>query len=257
MNSSTLERARPLFGARPFRSHRTFRLTAADRWSTLAALILGLLAAYVLLLFAWEPAMRFAAALTGSGAASAPDQYLGIAYGVAVPSMPALKESHMLWTAAACALAILAAALLQGQRLLKYWLVANLAVLGGSALYAFFNGSVGYDAAPFMTLVARTSLVTIAAAPLFLTLVSVLLPLSLIERILMIGAALACLFALAILRIAVFALLLGHFGSTPQANLYLFTGPLLDVLYFIAVYSVAVSFAGKRLARSQEAWLWL
>lgn len=244
--------------ARPFRSHRTLRITAGDRISTFAALILGLLAAYALLLFGWEPGMRFAATLvSGSAAAPAADKYLEIAYAVIVPVMPALKAPEMLWTAAACGLIILACAVLPGQRLLTYWLVANAAVLGGSALYAFFNGSVGYDAAPFMTLVARTSLVCIAAAPLFLTLVSMLLPLSFLERAAMIGGGLAFEFALAILRIAAFALLLGRFGSTPQANLYLFAGPLLDVLYFIAVYAVAVSFAGKRIARRQEAWSWL
>lgn len=246
--------------ARPFRSHRTLRITARDRVSTLAALVLGLLAAYALLLFAWEPGMRFAATLVNGGAVAASpaaDNYLEIAYAVIVPVMPALKAPDMLWTAAACGLIVLACAVLPGQRLLTYWLVANAAVLGGSALYAFFNGSVGYDAAPFMTLVARTSLVCIAAAPIFLTLVSMLLPLSFLERAAMIGGGLAFEFVLAILRIAAFALLLGRFGSTPQANLYLFAGPLLDVLYFIAVYAVAVSFAGKRIARRQEAWSWL
>lgn len=245
--------------ARPFRSHRTLRITGRDRLSTLAALFLGLLAAYALLLFAWEPGMRFAATLVSGSAtsSSAADRYLEIAYAVIVPVMPALKAPGMLWTAAACALIVLACAVLPGQRLLIYWLVANAAVLGGSALYAFFNGSVGYDAAPFMTLVARTSLVCIAAAPLFLTFVSMLLPLSFFERVAMIGGALAFEFVLAVLRIAAFGLLLGRFGSTPQANLYLFAGPLLDVLYFIAVYAVAVSFAGRRIARRQEAWSWL
>lgn len=225
-----------------------------------AAFILGLLAAYALLLFAWEPGMRFAATLvSGSSIAAAPelDRYLGIAYTVIVPVMPALKAPDVLWTASACGLIVLACAVLPGQRLLTYWLVANAAVLGGSALYAFFSGSVGYDAAPFMTLVARTSLVCIGAAPLFLTLVSMLLPFSFVERAIMIACALACEFVLAVLRIAAFALLLGHFGNTPQANLYLFAGPLLDVLYFIAVYSLAVSFAGKRIALRQEAWSWL
>lgn len=246
--------------ARPFRSHRTLRITLRDKVSTVAALLLGIVAGYALLLFAWEPGLRFAATLAGGSAhnaASIPDRYLGIAYAVIVPVMPALRAPDMLWTATACGLIVLACAVLPGQRLLTYWLVANAVVLGGSALYAFFNGSVGYDAAPFMTLVARTSLVCIGAAPLFLTFVSMLLPLSFLERAAMIAGGLACEFVLAVLRIGAFSLLLGRFGSTPEANLYLFAGPLLDVLYFIAVYAVAVSFAGKRIALRQEAWSWL
>jgi hypothetical protein len=52
--------------ARPFRSHRTLRITARDRVSTLAALVLGLLAAYALLLFAWEPGLYRARNRTGA-----------------------------------------------------------------------------------------------------------------------------------------------------------------------------------------------
>lgn len=245
---------------RPFRSHRTFRTRTADGVLSLAATIAGLAAAYGLMRYAWAPCMHVAAMATfGSAAGHALiDRYFGIAYTVAVPVMPAMDAAAALWTAAACALVVFASAVLPGQRNpLRYWINANALVLGGSALYAFFHGTVGYDAAPFMLLIARTGLLTIAVAVPFLSVVSMLLPLSLLERLGMIASALAFEMAISVVRVAAFPLVLQHLGSIPQANLYIFAGPLLDVAYLLAVYSVTLSLAGKRLARREGVWNWL
>jgi len=203
--------------------------------------------------------MQFAAHTAfGSAAHIVTDTYLGIAYSVAVPVMPAVDAAAALWTAAGCGLVVFASAVLPGQRNpVRYWLNANALVLGGSALYAFFHGTVGYDAAPFMVLVTRTGLLTIAVAVPFLTAISMLLPLSIVERLAMLACALAFELAIYIVRVAAFALVLAHFGSITQANLYIFAGPLLDVAYLLAVYSVTLSVAGKRLMRREAVWNWL
>jgi hypothetical protein len=227
---------------------------------TLFALVLGLVAVYAILRYAWAPCMHLAALAIHGGNAGAvfTDRYLGVTYEVPVPSMPALGIAAAIWTAAACALTVLASSIFPGQRTpLRYWINANALVLGGSALYAFFNGTVGYDAAPFVTLLTRTGLLTLAAAPMFLTVVSMLLPLSFLERLGMIAVCLAIELAICAVRVAAFALFLQHFGSIPQANLYMFAGPLLDVAYFMAAYSVAVSFASRRLSRTEQVWKWL
>ena len=244
---------------RPFRSHRTFRTGSVDAILSLAAAIAGLAAAFAVMRYAWAPCMQFAAqSALGSAAHIVTDTYLGIAYSVAVPVMPAVDAATALWTAAACGLVVFASAVLPGQRNpVRYWLNANALVLGGSALYAFFHGTVGYDAAPFMVLVTRTGLLTIAVAVPFLTAISMLLPLSIFERLTMLACALAFELAVYIVRVAAFALVLAHFGSIPQANLYIFAGPLLDVAYLLAVYSVTLSIAGKRLMRREAVWNWL
>ncbi len=245
---------------RPFRSHRTFRTSFGDGVLTVGALIVGLYAAYAVVLYAWAPCMHLAtlAAASAGAVPIAADRYLGIAYEIPLPAMPAIDAIGALWVTAACALAVLASALLPGKRTpLRYWLNANALVLGGSALYAFFHGTVGYDAAPFMTLVGRTGLLTMVAAVPFMTVVSALLPLTFFERIVMMACGLAFEVVVCTVRVAAFALFLHRFGSIPQANLYIFAGPLLDVAYFLAVYSVTVSIAGKRLARTEGAWKWL
>lgn len=244
---------------RPFRSHRTFRTSAGDGIVALLTALAGFAAAYAAMRYAWAPCMQFAAqAAFGSAGHAVTDRYLGFAYSVVVPVMPAVDAAAALWTAAACALVVFASAVLPGQRNpVRYWLNANALVLGGSALYAFFHGTVGYDAAPFMFLVTRTGLLTIAAAVPFLTIVSMLLPLSALERLAMLACALAFELAIYVVRVAAFSLVLAHFGSIPQANLYIFAGPLLDVAYLLAVYSVTLSIAGKRLMRREAVWNWL
>ena len=245
---------------RPFRSHRTFRTGVRESALALGACVLGGICAYGALVYAWAPCLRFAAAVAfgANGALMLPDRYLGIAYAVPLPVMPAVGVAPAIWTASACALVIFASSLLPGARTpLRYWINANALVLGGSALYAFFHGTVGYDAAPFMLLITRTGLLTIAIAVPFLTIVSAMLTFTFIERVAMIAAALAFELVAYTVRVAAFALFLQYFGSVPQANLYIFAGPLLDVAYFIAVYSMTASMASARLARTEDAWKWL
>ena len=244
---------------RPFRSHRTLRMGFANAVFSLGAFLVGLAGAYGAAVYAWAPCMRFATSLvTPSGTMSLADTYLGIVYVVPAPFMPAVSEATAIWTAAACALLLLASAVLPaGRTPLRYWINANLLVLGGSALYVFFHGTVGYDAAPFMLLMARTGLLTIAAIVPFLMVVSALLPLTFLERAGMFVCGLLLALAVCTVRIAAFALFLQHFGAIPQANLYIFAGPLLDVAYFIAVYSVTVSIAAARISRLEAAWQWL
>lgn len=245
---------------RPFRSHRTFRTTLGENASTVLAFALGVVAVYAILRYAWAPLMHLAALAAHGADAGAilRDRYLGVVYEVPVSSMPAVGMAAAIWTAAACALTLLASSTLHGRRTpLRYWINANLLVLGASALYGFFNGTVGYDAAPFMMLVTRTGLLTLAAAPIFLTVVSMLLPLSFSERLCMIAVCLAIELVMCAVRVAAFALFLQHFGSIPQANLYMFAGPLLDVAYFMTAYSVALSFTSRRLSRTEKVWKWL
>jgi len=97
----------------------------------------------------------------------------------------------------------------------------------------------------------------ILASPIFAVIVSALLPFSPFERGAMFVMLIGFDFGMSILRLAAFALLLTHVGVIAEANLYLFFGPLIDVVYFILAYSFCVVSLSRRIAKDEQAWEWL
>ena len=229
--------------------------------STLVVLVLGVAATYALLYFTWPQLMLEAGRLAAMGLpmhAPETDTYAGITYIVLVPTVAYVSGQTALIVAAASALLLGIMSILPNERTpLRYWVSANLLLLFGSALFIYFTGRVGYDGATFMLLVERTSILVVLCAPAFLTIVAVMLPFSLAERIGMVVAVVAVDLVFAFVRVSAFALLAGTVGGLIQANLYLFFGPLMDVVYAISVYSIAVVMLGRRIARTSEAWAWL
>lgn len=97
----------------------------------------------------------------------------------------------------------------------------------------------------------------ILTVPIFSGMVSAFLPFSIVERIGMVVLTVMFDMVFAAVRIIAFALLTARFGSIVEANLYLFFGPLMDVVYFLSIFSLAAVSLGKRLSRNAEAWEWL
>lgn len=246
---------------RPFRSHRTLEMRPGMWLSTAIVFVVGVVGTYLLLRYGWPPLMEQANHLANLGIAMhAPqtDTYVGITYTVLSPGAAYVSAQAALLIAVGSAILLALLSVLPNERNpLRYWVSANLLVLFGSALFIYFTGRVGYDGETFMLLVERTSLLVILCAPAFLSIVSMLLPFSFAERFGMVVAVVVVDTAFSVVRVAAFALFASLFDGLVQANLYLFFGPLQDVIYAIAVYSIAVVMLGRRIAKSSEAWLWL
>jgi hypothetical protein len=229
--------------------------------STLAVFIISVVGSYALLYYVWPPLMEEAGRIASLGMAlHAPqvDSFVGITYTVLSPTAANVSGQAALIIGVVCILLLGILGLLPNDRNpLRYWISANLLAMFGSAMFIYFNGRVGYDAATFMLLVERTSILVILCAPAFLSIISIMLPFSFAERLGMVVAVVGVDLVFALIRISSFALLASTFDGIVQANLYLFFGPLMDVVYAISVYSIAVVMLGRRIARSAEAWAWL
>ncbi|HET9030685.1 MAG TPA: hypothetical protein VFN49_10950 [Candidatus Aquilonibacter sp.] len=245
---------------RPHRSYRTLRVSQGSWIGTLATLPVGLAVAYTFLTLALPKAT--AAVFTWLSAntplhTSVEDNFLWIGSTVPAPSLPPLSVVGALDVAGGCVALVIAIGLLRQNTPLALWFQANVIVLMFSALWAFFEGRVGYDGPTFMLLIERTSVIMILCSPVFAVIVSALLPFSSLERALMLVGLVAVGFVLALVRLAAFALLLTHFGVIAEANLYMFFGPLIDVVYFIVIYSLGVVSLSHRIARGEHVWDWL
>ena len=220
-----------------------------------------MVAAYIALLYAWPRAtawfcdvlVRSAAPIAGT----TQDSFLYIVSTVPIPLLPPLEVRGALNVAGICAVIVVLVGLLRKNSPLPLWFQANVIALMVAALWAFFNGTVAYDGPTFMLLIERTSVLMILAAPIFAVVVSALLPFSPLERVAMFVLLVSLPFAMSILRMGAFAMLLSRFGVLAEANLYLFFGPLIDVVYFIMVYSFCVVSLSRRIAKGDESWEWL
>jgi hypothetical protein len=246
---------------RPFRSHRTLQVRPGMWLSTLVVFIIGVAGTYGLMRLAWPHLMDFAGRVTGNAVSMlqpVDDNYLGIPYIVLVPGTVGTGSSIVLAVVGMAALALTLMAVMPNNRTpLRYWVAANVMALMGSALFLFFNGHVGYDSQTFMLLVERTSILMIVCAPAFLAIISILLPFSFLERLSMVAIIVVTDMLFATVRVSAFAVLDAQFGGLAQSNLYLFFGPLMDVTYFIAIYSFVAVMLGRRIARTEEVWAWL
>ena len=245
---------------RPHRSHRTLRVSRASWIASIVTLPLGVLVAYGILVTLWPRATEWIGSLlVGNTAVSAlaQDNFFWIPSTVPVPNLPPLSLMGALTVAGVCAVIVVLVGLLRQNSPLPLWFQANLIVLMLTALWAFFEGRVAYDGPTFMFLLERTSVLMILSSPIFAVVVSALLPFSPLERIVMFCMLIALCFVMSLLRLAAFALILGHVGVIAEPNLYLFFGPLIDVVYFILVYSMCVVSLSRRIAKDEQAWEWL
>ncbi len=261
MSSDANASARSVVTIRPHRSHRTLRVNAKSWTSSGLTVVIGLAATYAALVGIWPSMLGVVSTLlrlSGVAAGSQNDAFLGIHSIVPLPLFPIVSLESALKTAGVCAIGLLVLAVVPiGKSPLRYWLSANVLVLMLTALYAFFTGTAAYDSFAFMLLVERTSVLMVLTVPIFSGMVSAFLPFSIFERIGMVVVTVLLDIMFAVLRITVFALLTSRFGSIVEANLYLFFGPLMDVVYFLSIFSLAAVSLGKRLAKNADAWEWL
>lgn len=246
---------------RPHRSYRTMRVSRASWIQSALTLPLGVVSAYIVLLYAWPRATAWFASMLVRGAApiagTIQDSFFNIVSVVPVPIIPPLEVRASLNVAGICVVIIIVVGMLKKYSPLPLWFQANVIALMLTSLWAFFNGAVAYDGPTFMLLLERTSVLMLLASPIFAVVVASLLPFSPIERAAMFIMLVAFPFAMSVLRLGAFAMLLTRFGVLAEANLYLFFGPLIDVVYFIMVYSFCVVSLSKRIAKGDEAWEWL
>ncbi|MDH2909117.1 MAG: hypothetical protein HKL92_02450 [Candidatus Eremiobacteraeota bacterium] len=261
MSTDGNAQSRAVVTIRPHRSHRTLRVNAKSWTSSGLTVVIGVAATYAVLQALWPRIIAMLSrllSLSGVTSSREADFYLGIHTRVPVPSFPAVSVELSLKLAGICALLLLVVSVLPlGKSPLRYWINANIFVLLLTSLYAFFTGTAAYGNSTFMLLVERTSILMILTVPIFSGMVSAFLPFSIVERVGMVVLTVMFDMVFAAVRIIVFALLTARFGSIVEANLYLFFGPLMDVVYFLSIFSLAAVSLGKRLSRNAEAWEWL
>ena len=246
---------------RPHRSHRKLRVHAGMFVVNIILHVVALVATYFALRELWPIVTQAAVNVirdTLPGMPTVTDSFLGLNGIVPAPLLAQLNVHEMLWTAIASAVLLVAARFTPWKWWpLSFWISANLMVLMLVSLYAFFAGKLAYDGTIFMMLVERTSLMTILCAPIFCAFVTGLLPFSFAEKLGFVIFAVAFDIAVSTVRLAACAMLVARFGAIVEVNLYLFLGPLLDVFYFVSIYSLILVSLSRRISKNVEAWEWL
>jgi len=246
---------------RPHRSHRKLRVHAGTFVVNIVLHVVALIATYFALRELWPivtQAVVNVVSDTVSGMPTVTDSFLGLNAIVPAPLLARLNVHEMLWTAIVSAILLVAGRFTPWRRWpLALWFSANLMVLLLVSLYAFFAGKLAYDGAIFMMLVERTSLMMILCAPIFCAFVTGLLPFSFAEKLGFVIFAVAFDIVISAVRLAASALLVARFGAIVEVNLYLFLGPLLDVFYFVSIYSLILVSLSRRISKNVEAWEWL
>jgi len=76
--------------------------------------------------------------------------------------------------------------------------------------------------------------------PAFMGVLSLTLPFSPLEQAGLVLLSLAYDILFSAVRYALFVWLLVHLGAVVMANLYLFLGPLLDIIYLVGIFAMFV-----------------
>ncbi len=186
------------------------------------------------------------------------DEFLGVPlFPIVFGSIPpADYQSLLAWLGGSVA-GILA--LRRAQRVvapLRFLLVYNLLLMAASALYLLFAGHLGYDAEEFSRLYLRTVVIIWLVTPVFMAALSLTLPFSPLDRVGLIVLTLLYDVTFSAVRYALFVWLLTRLGAVVMANLYLFLGPLLDVVYFVGIFALFVLRLTRRLGRNPEFQAW-
>ncbi len=140
---------------------------------------------------------------------------------------------------------------------LRVLLIYNLILLGTTAVYLLYTGHLGYDTEAFSRLYLRTVVIVWTMLPLFMGMLSVLLPFSPIEQAGFVACALIYNFVFSALRYAFFVWAISRFGIVVMPDLYLFFGPFMDFVYSVGIFTLFLGRLRRRLDRHGERWVWL
>jgi hypothetical protein len=170
------------------------------------------------------------------------DEFLGVPlFPLVFESIRPLSYQALLLWLGGCVAAIV---LLTRRRWLlmpvRYLVVYNLLLLAASAYYLLFFGQPGYDAGDFSKLYLRTVVTIWLVTPAFMGVLSLTLPFSPLEQVGLVVLSLVYDIVFSAVRYALFVWLLVHLGAVVMANLYLFLGPLLDVIYLVGIFAAFV-----------------
>lgn len=250
-----------MYAEASLRPHRAYRRLPVFRPVDVAVSLLLVGALEGALVLYLEPLVRVFGLVTfrlvrfaGTAASLGSDRFLGVElFPLVFGSIPPLDyQTLVLWFAGGATALVTVWRTTRIPGPLRLLLAYNLALLTASALYLLFAGHLGYDAEEFSRLYLRTIVVVWLVAPVFLAGLSLALPFSPAERV---GLALLTLgydILFCAVRYALFVWLLTGLGAVVMANLYLFLGPLLDVIYFVGIFAMFVLRLGRRLGGRVE-----
>jgi hypothetical protein len=252
----------PTLAVPPPRAYRRLRVVTPAGLAVSALVVIGLEAALFLSL---EPLVRVFGAvtfrlvrLTGAGAWLGTDRFLGVElFPLVFGSIPPLSyQAVALWLAGSLAALALVWSAAWIVAPLRFLLAYNLALLSASALYLLFAGDLGYDAEAFSRLYLRTAVLIWLVTPVFMAALGLTLPFTALERGGLLVLTLAYDVGFSAVRYAVFVWLLTRCGAVVMASLYLFFGPLLDIIYFVGIFALLVRRLARRLARGETRFAW-
>ena len=129
----------------------------------------------------------------------------------------------------------------------RYLVVYNLLIIAASASYLLFFGQPGYDARDFSQLYLRTVVTIWLVTPAFLGVMSMTLPFHPLEQVGLVTVSLVYDMVFSAVRYALFVWLLVRLGAVVMATLYLFLGPLLDVIYLVGIFAAFVLRLTRRI----------
>jgi hypothetical protein len=252
----------PTLALPPPRAYRRLRVVTPAGLVVSALVVVGLEAAVLLSL---EPLVRVfgdvtfrLVRLTGAVAWLGTDRFLGVdLFPLVFGSIPPSSyQAVVLWLAGSLAALVLVWNAEWIVAPLRFLLAYNLTLLSASALYLLFAGQLGYDAEAFSRLYLRTIVMIWLVTPLFMAVLGLTLPLTALERGGLLVLTLAYDVGFSAVRYAVFVWLLTQLGAVVMANLYLFFGPLLDIIYFVGIFAVFVRRLARRLSRGAPRFAW-
>jgi hypothetical protein len=136
----------------------------------------------------------------------------------------------------------------------RFFINLNALLVGGSAIFLFLVGHLGYDSAAFSQLILRTALLTWLVIPVFVGLFASLFPFKAVERFVFVGLTVAWDVPLSIVRYGCFVVILGKTGSIAMTDLYFVFGPLLDIVPVICFMSILLARLGYSLEARRVAW---
>ena len=244
-----------LLDAAPHRAYRRLSVFRPGSVALSLLLMLGLEAALVLYLA--QVARLFGVAtfelarFTRTPVWLSTDNFLGVPlFPLVFGTIPPLNyRVVLLWLASSIAAMVVLGQLRRMPAPLRYLITYNLLLVAGSAVYLLFTGYVGYDAEEFSRLYLRTVVTIWLVTPLFMGLLSLTLPFSPLERVGLVAFTLAYDMIFSAVRYVAFVWALRYLGAVVMANLYLFLGPLLDVIYLVGIFSLFVLSATRRIGR--------
>lgn len=144
---------------------------------------------------------------------------------------------------------------------LPLWLRHILGLLSGitllNSLFLFFTPSQFVSGDELSLLYVRTQILVWIALPLVAWLAAVCAMLPRWCWLLLPALWLAIDFIFSIIRFMGWSILLKHLGATISPLLYFFTGPLLDALLLVSMFSIMLYFTSRHLSQKDQKWSWL